>query len=232
MKVYALSDLHLSFMVNKPMDVFGEHWDNYEERVKENVNNILTSDDILLIAGDISWAMNMPETQKDFEYIASLNGKKIIIRGNHDYWWKSITRIREVLPQNVYALQNDAIKIGSYVICGTRGWVVPERGKTLGAEDQKIFDRELIRLELALIDARAKAEPGDEIICMLHYPPFNSELEESQFTNLIDRYSASKVVYGHLHGYTKISPTEPVEINGVKYYLTSCDKLRCVPKEI
>lgn len=232
MKVYALSDLHLSFMVNKPMDVFGEHWDNYEERVKENVNNTLTNDDILLIAGDISWAMNMPETQKDFEYIASLNGKKIIIRGNHDYWWKSITRIREVLPQNVYALQNDAIKIGSYVICGTRGWVVPEKGKTLGAEDQKIFDRELIRLELALIDARAKAEPSDEIICMLHYPPFNSELEESQFTNLIDRYGASKVVYGHLHGYTKISPTEPVEINGVKYYLTSCDKLRCVPKEI
>ena len=224
MKVYALSDLHLSFMVNKPMDVFGEHWDNYEERVKENVNNILTSDDILLIAGDISWAMNMPETQKDFEYIASLNGKKIIIRGNHDYWWKSITRIREVLPQNVYALQNDAIKIGSYVICGTRGWFYDEQ--KAGSHDEKIFRRELGRLERSLQLAGEK-----EKYCFLHYPPRYRGYVCPEILALFETYGVTRCYYGHLHA-DSIRLALEDDYQGVQYRLVSADHVDFQPQRI
>ena len=129
--------------------------------------------------------------------------------------------LRAALPENIFALQNDAIKFGEYVICGTRGWSVPEPGEEQSAEDEKIFKREVIRLELTLQSAKKLQTNGEKIICMMHYPPCNFRREQSQFTELIEKYGVSSVVFGHLHGYKKIQ-TKFV-MNGIDYYLTSCD---------
>jgi predicted phosphohydrolase len=235
----------LSFEAEKPMNVFGEHWDNYENQILKNWNAAVGENDIGIIAGDISWAMKMSETQKDFEFISRLNGKKIIIRGNHDYWWKSISQIREYLPENIFALQNDSLEFDDCVICGTRGWRVPERGQTQTSEDKKIYDREVLRFELCLKDAEKKAKqhtPNNssearedfkekKLIAILHYPPFNCMRDDSEFTKLCEKYGVSACVYGHLHG--KGGRQESVYTKGgVMYYLTSCDKLNFVPTEI
>ena len=161
MSVYAISDLHLSFNTDKPMDVFGERWENYETKIKENVEKTLSDEDILIIAGDLSWAMQIADARQDLEFIGALKGTKIIIRGNHDYWWKSISGVRELVePMKTFALQNDSVKIDKFVFAGTRGWVVPEPGKGMSDEDKKIFNREIIRLEMALQDADKKREEG------------------------------------------------------------------------
>ena len=229
MSVYAISDLHLSFNTDKPMDVFGERWENYETKIKENVEKTLSDEDILIIAGDLSWAMQIADARQDLEFIGALKGTKIIIRGNHDYWWKSISGVRELVePMKTFALQNDSVKIDKFVFAGTRGWVVPEPGKGMSDEDKKIFNREIIRLEMALQDADKKRKEGDELIAVLHFPPFNSALEESEFTKLLERYVVSKCVYGHLHGKIKYSSLTQ-ELNGVKYFLSSCDKLQFSP---
>ena len=229
MRVYALSDLHLSFQSDKPMNVFGERWDNYEEKIRANWNEIVTSEDIVVIAGDISWAMQIENTKKDFEYIDSLNGKKVIVRGNHDFWWKTISKVREIVPSSISVLQNDAIKVGNLIFCGTRGWLVPERGKPLGEQDQKIYDRELIRLEMALVSAnKLKENEDNKIIVVLHYPPFNSDIDENEFTALLEKYNIKIVIYGHLHGKTKYKCNNQ-EKNGIKYYLSSCDKVNFSP---
>lgn len=229
MKVFAISDLHLSFGTNKPMDIFGEKWENYENKIKTNVDQVVGEDDVLLIAGDLSWAMNMAETSADFNFIGSLAGKKIVVRGNHDYWWKSISGVREQFePYEVYALQNDSVKIGNVVIAGTRGWVVPERGKGLSEQDKKIYDRELIRLEMALVDATNKLDDDDKLIVLIHYPPYNSTVDDSDFTALLEKYKVDYCVYGHLHGKTKYSSGK-AEKNGVKYILSSCDKIGFSP---
>lgn len=221
MKIFAISDLHLSFDTNKPMNLFGGHWDNYEEKIRSDWNLRVGENDIGIIAGDISWAMRMEETKKDFEYLKSLNGKKIIIRGNHDYWWKSISKIRETIAPDAYALQNDAIVIDGIVLAGTRGWRVPERRMIQSDEDKKIFDREVLRFELALKDAKAK-DPTAPIIAILHYPPFNALHDDSPFTKLCEDYGVSACIYGHLHGKSG-RQNLVVEKNGITYYLTSCD---------
>lgn len=232
MKIYAISDLHLSFSTDKPMDIFGEKWENYEQKIKDNCNDVINDDDILLIGGDLSWAMKEEDAIKDFEFMSSIKGKKIVVRGNHDYWWKAISSVREMLEKHgIYALQNDSIKIDNVCVCGTRGWVVPERGKTLGEQDQKIYDRELIRLEMALKDAQTKMEEGDRLICLIHFPPFNSSLDDNEFTMLLEKYGVNDVVYGHLHGKIKYSKTS-LNKNGVNYYLSSCDKIDFNPIQI
>lgn len=230
MNIYALSDLHLSFMAEKPMDVFGGEWENYTEKIKENWQSVVKDDDIVLIAGDISWAMKIEETKKDFDFIKSLNGKKILIKGNHEYWWKSISSVRSVLPQDVYALQNDSIKIDNFVFAGTRGWVVPEsvNDQNFSKEDEKIYNREAIRLELTLESMQKKRKDGDFIVCLMHFPPFNSKREDSLFTELFEKYKVDVVVYGHLHKSAGRQTKEYVK-NGVKYYLTSADLVNMKP---
>lgn len=226
MKIFAISDLHLCLSGAKPMEIFGDAWDNYLEQIKEDWQSKVGDDDIVLMCGDMSWALKLDEAKKDFEYVSSLNGKKIIIRGNHDYWWKSISNLRAELPKDIYPLQNDAIKIGNYIICGTRGWTVPEKNRQQTEEDEKIYKRELIRLDLSLSFAsKLKCSEDDKLICMLHYPPFNSSLENSDFTEILEKYSVDKVIYGHLHGNTCRS-VNYTNINGVDYFLTSCDKLK------
>lgn len=224
MKVYSISDLHLSINSNKPMDIFGPVWENYLEDIEKSWNELVSDDDVVLIAGDISWAMRFEDAVPDLNYIASLKGHKVIIRGNHDYWWKGISNLRADLPKKVYALQNDAMKIGNVVICGSRGWVVPEdTHKT--PEDEKIYKREAIRLELSLKSAQHLREEGDKVICMTHYPPFNSNMEDSAYTLLMEQYGVDYAVYGHLHNYDKKQKLVATK-NGITYYLTSCDLVK------
>lgn len=226
MKIFAISDLHLCLSGAKPMDIFGATWENYLEEIKEDWNSKVSEEDVVLMSGDLSWALKLEEATKDLEYLSSLNGKKIIIRGNHDYWWKSISKLRKELPETVYPLQNDAIKIGNYIIAGTRGWVVPEKNKKQSEQDEKLLKREILRLDLSLSFANnLKTNINDKIICMIHFPPFNSSFEQNELTKLMEKYGVSKVIYGHLHGNAS-RIQNVVKINDVEYFLTSCDKLK------
>lgn len=224
MNIYSISDLHLDINNTKPMDIFGPVWDNYLDKIVESWNSLVTDDDVVILAGDYSWAMKLEEVEPDFEFLNKLKGKKIIIRGNHDYWWSSVSRVREKLPTDTFALQNDAIKIGDYIFCGNRGWLIPE-GKQDTEENRKIYAREVIRAELSLKSAIKLREKDEKIVFITHYPPFNNKVESSEYTRLIESFGVEYVVFGHLHGY--VNPKMLYnEINGVKYYLTSCDAVK------
>ena len=224
MALFTLADLHLSLSGEKPMDVFGGNWVNFEAHLKEYWEYMVRPEDTVVVPGDISWAMKFDDAVADLDYISKLKGYKIIIKGNHDYWWKGISNLRADLPPKMYALQNDAMKIDNVVVCGSRGWVVPETTHKT-PEDEKIYKRELIRLELSLKSAAHLREDGDIVICMMHFPPFNSKLEDNEYTALMEKYGVNYVVYGHLHNYAKKQQLV-VEKSGVKYFLTSCDLVK------
>jgi len=221
MKVYAISDLHLSINNPKPMDIFGPVWDNYLDKIIKDWNKKVDDDDVVLIPGDISWAMKLKDAWDDLKFISNLKGKKIIIKGNHDYWWSGISEIRNGLDENVFAIQNDAVKFGNVIFCGTRGWNIPE-GAYKTSQDEKIYNRELIRMELSLKSARALVQEGDKIIVLTHFPPMNIKCEKNAMTKLFEEYQVSAVVYGHLHNFDKGAKKSFVK-NKIKYYLTSCD---------
>ncbi len=227
MNIYSLSDLHLSFNCLKPMNIFGSVWDNYLDEVKSECDK-LGDEDILLIAGDISWAMTLDEAKPDLDFIGSIKGKKVLIRGNHDYWWKSISAVRGILPSGVYAIQNDCLRIGNILITGSRGWGTPEVGCTLTKEDRKIYDREIVRFGIGLEAASKQRADGDKLIVMSHYPPFNSTMSPTPFTELFCRYNVDAVVYGHLHG-AGVKLCKKVTVGGIPYFLTSCDLVRNKP---
>ncbi len=224
MKVFAVSDLHLPGNQDKPMDIFGGNWTGHFEKIKENWRANVCEEDIVLIPGDISWAMNLSDALTDLARLKDLPGKKVFIRGNHDYWWSGITSLRAAAPDDTfYFLQNDAVRLGSYVICGSRGWVCP--GSAEYAEgDEKIYLREGERFRLAFQSVQKLREPGDKLVAMIHYPPFNGKKESSIFTEMFEKNGVDCAVYGHLHraagGYPFVCERE-----GVRYLLTSCDLL-------
>jgi len=227
MKIFAISDLHLSFNCDKPMDIFGGNWENYTDKIRNNWIETVDDEDIVLIAGDISWAMKLDEATSDLEWVDKLPGKKIIIKGNHEYWWKSISAVRSVLPNSISAIQNDCIKVGSYIICGTRGWTVPETNKPLSDEDNKIYKREVERLKLTLASMQSIRDGDDKVIVMIHYPPYTFDKQETEFTKLFKEFNVDKVVFGHLHGRVKCDKF--VNLNGIDYYFTSCDHIDMKP---
>lgn len=222
MSIYAISDLHLSVNNPKPMNIFGPVWDNYLETIEKDWAEKVNDDDIVLLSGDLSWAMHLQDAVGDINYIGALKGRKVIIRGNHDYWWKSISAVRSLLPCGTYAVQNDAVRIDDNVICGSRLWTTPENGKVRSAEDKVIYDREALRLAMSLDNARKIMREGDRLFVMVHYPPFNSTFAPTVFTEKIAEYSPCAVVYGHLHG-TASRVNRKLVIGGVPYFLTSCD---------
>ena len=223
MKIFAISDLHLSINNQKPMNIFGPVWEGYLDKIISNWSNNVTEDDIVLLAGDLSWAMKLDDAKLDFNYLKSLPGKKIIIKGNHDYWWSTITKVRNILPNNFYALQNDAIKIDNIIFCGTRGWT-QEEDKNFTKEDKKIFDREVLRLEMSLKEAKKLQTNEERIVCLMHYPPFDKNFNGTKFTKLLEEYGVNCTIYGHLHGVLKNKKLKYV-LNGITYYLTSCDQI-------
>lgn len=227
MALYAISDLHLAFNVDKPMDIFGERWLNHDEKIKNNWINKVSEDDTVLIAGDISWSIKSDDTKVDLDWIDSLTGKKIISKGNHDYWWGSISKLN-AMYENTKFLQNNFYVYEDYAICGTRGWVLPGSDK-FGTKDEKIYARELIRLRLSL--EVAKKAGYTKIIVMIHYPPIGEELLQTDFTKIFKEYSVEKVVYGHLHGPSNVKAVEGF-IDGVEYIMTSCDFINFNPIRI
>lgn len=223
MKIFAISDLHLSINNPKPMNIFGEVWNDYLEEIERSWNDNVGVDDVVLIPGDISWAMRMSEVKPDIDYLSRFNGTKVIIKGNHDYWWSSLSALRAILPNDFYAIQNDSVRIGSNIICGSRGWLSEDDQKT--DEDKKIYARELIRMRLSLEHAKKQMQVGDSLIVMTHFPPFNVKMDSSPMTELFEEFAADSVVYGHLHG-RQVRVVPHYEKNGVKYFLTSCDLVK------
>lgn len=223
MKIFAISDLHLSVNNSKPMDIFGPVWEGYLDKIFSQWKELVGDNDLVLMAGDLSWAMKLEEVGADIELFKDLPGRKVIIRGNHDYWWKSISSLRAILPENFYAIQNDALRFDNVVVCGTRGWKGVEKNTILSPEDQKIYDREVLRLEMTLQNANKLREEGDKLICMMHYPPVGFARDDSEFSQLIEKYNVDIVVFGHLHGYKNVA-TNFVK-NNIEYYLTSCDEV-------
>ena len=221
MKIYAISDFHISTNTDKPMDVFGASWVGYLDKIKADWEEKVSAEDIVLIAGDISWAMNIEDAKPDLEFFRNLKGKKVFIKGNHDYWWSGIGKVRDVMPENCFALQNDSMKFGDVVICGSRGWSVPG-SPDFDEKDEKIYLRETERFRLSLKSAENLMEEGDKLVAMIHYPPFNVKRENSAFTDLFEEFDVHSVIYGHLHG-KNVRADKIVVKNGVKYYLTSCD---------
>lgn len=231
MKVFAISDLHLSINNPKPMDIFGEVWNNYLDEISAFWEKNITDDDVVLIAGDISWAMTIENVKPDLEYLGRFKGKKVLLRGNHDYWWHSISALRNILPYNMYAVQNDCLRFGDLLVCGSRGWATPEPRVSQTDEDKKIYDREIIRMRLSLEAMSKMRGENDKVVAMTHYPPVNSKFDPSPFTKLFEEFGVKTVVYGHLHG-KNVRAKLTLKKNGVTYYLTSCDMISNTPVEI
>ena len=230
MSLYGIADLHLPGGDDKSMEVFGDHWKNHMQKIKKYCIDNLQDDDIILIPGDLSWAMQLPQAVEDLMEIASLPGKKVLLRGNHDYWWAGIGKIRSLLPKNCYALQNDAILLDEIAICGTRSWNIPTSTQSLSPEDNKILQRELCRLELSIKKMMAFKGAKKRIV-LLHFPPCFAENTQSPIVELLKQYPIDHVLYGHLHGASANLGFQG-ELHGAMYHLVSCDYLNFIPKKI
>ena len=226
MQIYSIADLHLSLTSEKPMDVFGEAWRGHAEKLERNWRERVQADDLVLVPGDISWAMQLSAALPDLSFIGNLPGRKILLKGNHDYWWSAIGRVRSNLPEGMRALQNDSIVEDGIGICGSRGWLCPG-SNNFNAEDQKIYLRELDRLSLSL----ASLPAVETKIAMLHFPPFLDKEKGSGFTERLEDAGVQIVVYGHLHGEANRYAFEG-ERNGITYHCVAADKLDFAPKRI
>ncbi|ERI92574.1 Ser/Thr phosphatase family protein [Clostridiales bacterium oral taxon 876 str. F0540] len=227
MGLYAISDLHLALSGDKPMDVFGEKWYRHDEKIKNNWLSNIKEEDTVLIGGDISWSMKIEEGLKELDWIHELPGNKILIKGNHDYWWQSIKKLNS-LYEDMNFIQNNFFSYEDYAICGTRGWNCPG-GEHFTSHDEKIYERELNRLRLSL-DAAVKAG-FKKFIVMVHYPPTNEKFNETEFIRIFKEYGVEKVIYGHLHG-PALSKVMVGNVDGIEYILTSADYIDFNPIKI
>lgn len=230
MSLYAIGDLHLPGGDEKPMEVFGGHWENHFTRISADWRARVRDEDTVLIPGDVSWAMQLHDAIPDLQAIGDLPGRKLIVKGNHDYWWSTLRQVQSALPEGMTALQHTAVDTGEAVVCGTRGWMFPTEDAPLSGDDMRIFSRELIRLELAL-QAAVRLAPDKPVIVMLHYPPLFDQCRDTAFTALLEKYQVHTAVYGHLHG-AGIRVGFTGEHHGVRYLLTSCDSLQFVLAEV
>jgi len=229
MAIFAISDLHLAQSIDKPMDIFGGRWLDYMGKLKIEWENTVCDDDVVVIPGDISWATYYEQAIDDFQFIQSLPGTKIISKGNHDYWWTTLSKLNKFLDINEFTtikiMNNNSFTFESAVLCGTRGWKCPG-DDDFNQEDAKIYSRELQRLELSL-NSIENAENKDLIVAM-HYPPFNLKGEASEFVEIMNQYGTKTCVYGHLHsGSCKNAVTGM--INGIDFKLVSADYLNFRP---
>ena len=229
MSIWTIADLHLSFCVDKPMNIFGDNWDNYEEKIKQDWISKVKEDDTIILGGDFSWGTYLEETIKDFKFINDLPGTKILLKGNHDYWWQTIKSMDKFLEENsfekIYFLYNNSYLVDDKIIVGTRGWSL----NFDEPDTEKLYNRELIRLELSIKDGISKFGEDKEMICFMHYPPITQNIIEngikSKYLEILNKYNISRLYYGHLHG---ASLKEAVEgnIDGVELKLVSSDYLK------
>lgn len=217
MSIYTISDLHLSFGSEKPMSVFGPLWEGHERRLEEAWRSLVQPEDVVVLPGDLSWAMTEAEVLPDLRFLHALPGQKVLLKGNHEFWWQTANKLGKLKEReglsSLFFLHNDSLLLPQYgvAICGTRGWKCPGEGD-LSAEDEKIIRRELLRLETSLQRGRKLLEPlgGGELLAFLHYPPFNGKKEGTLYTELLERYGVRHCFYGHLHG-----ASQRYAVNGV-----------------
>lgn len=231
MRIFAISDLHLALAENKPMDVFGAGWEDYMRRIRENWQQTVSADDLVLLPGDISWVTYLNDAGPDFQYIESLPGSKIITKGNHDYWWATRNKLNEYLERenlkSISFLHNNCRFFNRVAVAGTRGWKSPE-DEGFTSEDEKIYLRELERLKLSL----KETENFDgTVIAMLHYPPFSSKRKPTGFVDILNRFHVERCIYGHLHG-KKCQNAVEGDVDGVRYHLVSADHLSFMPLKL
>ena len=225
MSLFALGDLHLSLGEDKPMDVFAG-WNDYVQRLEENWKRLVTDEDTVVLAGDISWGMKLEETLTDFRFIDSLPGKKLLLKGNHDYWWSTKRKMDAYLQENgltsMQILFNNAYRVGEYAVCGTRGWFLENDTP----EDVKVLKREVGRLKLSLEEAlKLQGEP----VVFLHYPPYYRGVECPEIMDVLLEYGIKKCYYGHIHGKKNFRLAFEGVYKGVDFRLISCDKVGFMP---
>ena len=229
MRVFAIADLHLAFVTPKPMTVFGPQWTGHPEAIFERWREVVREDDLVLLPGDLSWAMRLGDALQDLAPVAELPGTKVLLRGNHDYWWPTISRLRSALPPGMLAVQNDALRVGNIIVCGTRGWLTPG-AEAFGPGDARIYAREAERLRLSLDAARKLSDDATQTLLMLHYPPTGPQFLPTAFTDLIDEYRPDQVLYGHLHGLPLERSLQ--SWHGIPAHLVAADVLKFRPKLI
>lgn len=226
MHIYAIGDLHLSFQNPKPMDIFGEGWRDHVARLSFAWHETVQPDDVVLIPGDVSWAMTLPEAAPDLAFVGALPGQKLLLRGNHDYWWNAKNRVCAALPAGMRIIQNDSLSVDGYSIGGTRGWTLPGMNG-FSADDQKIYARETQRLALSLGGMPRDARK----LVMMHFPPLTPQMPDTAFTKLLEDAGVEQCVYAHLHGAAHRGAFTGMH-NGVLYTLVSGDYLGFIPKQI
>lgn len=224
MALYAIGDLHLCLAAPKPMDIFGGAWVGYMDKLKEGLS-VIGPDDTTILLGDLSWALNLEEAKPDFAWINDIPGRKIILKGNHDYWWSTATKFNQFCKENdfsdMFILNNNHYEYDGWAICGTRGWFFEEERS--GEHDEKVFKRELIRLETSLQSA------GDlPKIVFLHYPPRYKGYECKEILDLLSKYGVRRCFYGHLHGASHGLAQEGLW-DSTEFRLVSADKLNFKP---
>ena len=226
MALYAIGDLHLSLTANKSMEVFGPAWQNYVSRIEASLGQ-LTAEDTLILAGDTSWGIDLAEAEADFRFLEQFPCKKLLVKGNHDYWWSTVSKMKSFFAEKGFTtldfLHNNCHVYGDYALCGTRGWFYEEEQT---GHNEKVFNREVIRLEASL-----KAAGGRPILAFLHYPPLYTGYRCPEIIQKLEEYGVERCCYGHLHG-----PTHKRAIEGtvgtVDYRLVSADYLGFVPRKI
>lgn len=231
MSIYAIGDLHLSFNENKPMSIFGENWEGYEEKVRENWIKLVKKDDLVVLPGDFSWSMYLKDTYKDFEYLNKLPGKKLLLKGNHDYWWSTVSSMRNYIKENNFEnidfIYNNSYEHENKIIVGTRGWSFGE-----DAESKKMINREVSRLELSIKSGIENYGADKEIIAFIHYPPIikqnveNNEIND--FIQTLKKYDIKKCYYGHLHGTAIKEAVEGIYFD-IEFKLVSADAIGFCP---
>lgn len=225
MSLFAIADTHLSLGTNKPMDSF-PGWNDYVERLGNNWNSIVKEEDTVVIAGDISWAMNFDELYEDFSFLNDLTGKKIIVKGNHDYWWNTLSKMNKFIEENnfdsINILQNNSYDVEGISVCGSRGWMFESSEE----HDEKILSREVGRIKMSLDSA-----VNENRILFLHYPPITTNSSCNEILDTLKEYGIKKCFYGHLHGMATKYAFEG-EYDGIDFKLISADRLSFVPKLI
>lgn len=225
MSLFAIADLHLSLGTDKPMDVF-EGWTDYTARIEKNWRTLVREEDTVVIAGDISWAMKLEETERDFTFLQSLPGRKLLLKGNHDYWWATKKKIEDYLTQQHFdslgIVHNSAVAVGDTGVCGTRGWIYNAES----AEDKKLVEREVGRLNASLDDAERQ---GLSPVVFLHYPPLYDGMRCEAILNVLEKRGIRDCYFGHIHGAAAARKAPEGEYQGIRMHLISCDYLRFMP---
>lgn len=233
MALFTIADTHLSFAAEKPMDVFGARWENHAAKIKERWENAVTDEDTVVLPGDISWGMTIKDALPDFLFLSSLPGKKIISKGNHDYYWSSLKKLNDAFAENgidnISLLHNNCFVYGDIAICGSRGWYPDERNNPQNADYEKLINREAMRIEFSLKSAEEQY-PEKEKLLFLHFPPLWRETEVSRFTDIIKSHGVKRCFFGHIHG--DYSEESPFTCDGVEYRLISSDYLDFKPFKI